>query len=60
MNSIFISFLNAYFNMIQTIPEQWIDLITIMTFFIASMIISIFVCSVVYAGFYFICKVSHY
>lgn len=59
MNDFVVGFLNAYFNMIQSIPEQWIDLVTILTFFVASMAISIFICSIGYFGFYIVRKIIH-
>lgn len=57
MTDLFVKFCNWYFmTVLPAIPEQFIDLFTLVSFFVVSMLISIVTCSVGYIAFFMIKK----
>lgn len=57
MTDLFVRFCNWYFmTVLPVIPEQFIDLFTLVSFFAVSMLISIVVCTIGYSVFYWIKK----
>lgn len=57
MTDLFVEFCNWYFmTVLPVIPEQFIDLFTVVSFFAVSMLISIVTCSIGYIAFFMIKK----
>lgn len=52
---LFIEFCNWYFSMLHNIPERWIDLVIIVTFFAVSMILSSMICGL---GYFIVTKLN--
>lgn len=53
MTDLFVEFCNWYFmTVLPAIPEQFIDLFTLVSFFVVSMLISIVTCSIGYIAFF--------